>query len=87
MGTAVFQKSTNKPIEFQSKPRPGTCLKNAIAAGYPADDLEERTITLAEYLALVPKGFKAPKLTIDALAELLVEKKVLSAQDVEGKKK
>ena len=62
-------------------------MRNAVAAGFPPDDLEEREISLADYLALAPRATRIPAIDLDGLATLLVEKKILTAQDVEGKKK
>lgn len=87
MGTAVFHKSTGEPIEFQSSPRPGTCIENAIAVGFRRDDLEEREISLEEFFALIPKTQNPPRLSIDDLADLLVERGILAKADIDGKKR
>ena len=87
MGIAAVQKSTGTLIEWQSHATPGTCLQNALNAGFARGDVEEREISYNGARALFPPVVLPKKLSIDDLADLLVEKKVLSAQDVEGKKK
>ena len=87
MGVGAFLKSTGKPLEWQGSPTPGTLRANAAAAGFDQGDVEEREMSFTDFIAIAPKHVKAPVLTIESLAELLVEKKFLSAQDVEGKKK
>lgn len=60
-GRATIQKSTGKLIEFQSGDAPlGTLTQNAINAGFPAGDVEEKYITEAEFKTLMPKP-PAPK--------------------------
>jgi hypothetical protein len=60
-GRASLRKSTGKLIEFQSGDAPlGTLTQNAINAGIPKDDIEEKYITQAELDALMPKP-PAPK--------------------------
>ena len=87
MGRAIFQKSTNRPIEYQGSPRPGTLLRNAVVAGFDSSDTEEREISFADYLVLLPAPVRAPTLTLEALTELLVERNVVSRQDIDGKKR
>ena len=62
MGIAVFRKSTNRPIEWQSSPRPGACLANAVANGHPANDLEERTMDLQTFNAAAAAFLPPPPL-------------------------
>lgn len=55
-GRAAIRKSTGKLIEFQSGDAPlGTLTQNAINAGIPANDIDEKYITEAELKALMPK--------------------------------
>ncbi len=44
-----IEKSTSKVIEMQSNATAGTLIKNAVSAGYHANDVEERVITQAQW--------------------------------------
>ena len=44
-----IQKSTGKLIEMQSDATEGTLIQNAVDAGFPLDDIEEREITPEEW--------------------------------------
>jgi len=55
-GRAAIQKSTGKLMEFQSGDASlGTLTQNAINAGFLQNDIEEKYITEAELIALMPK--------------------------------
>ena len=42
-------KATNTLLEHQSRATPGTCLKNAQAAGFAVDEVEEREVSAEEW--------------------------------------
>src|SRR3990167_1529346 len=44
-----LDRKTGKLIEYQSKATPGTCLINAISAGYTEENVEERQVSLDEW--------------------------------------
>ncbi len=62
------RKSDGKLIEMQSDATHGTLIKNAVTAGYNADDVEEREITPEEYAALT-----APSASETRRAEIIAE--------------
>jgi hypothetical protein len=59
------QKSTGKLIEAQGKATPGTLLANATAAGYAADDIEEKVVTDAEFAVLRRNTREAETTNVD----------------------
>jgi len=46
------EKSTGKILEMQSHATEGTLIQNAVNAGYVATDVEEKIITVDEWVAL-----------------------------------
>lgn len=65
-GRALIRKSTGKLIEFQSGDRPlGTLTKNAVNAGIPENDIEEKYITVTEFQALMATSSPKPEPEID----------------------
>ena len=54
MGRASFQISTDEHLGYQDHARSGSLIANAVSSGLLAQDVEERTITLPEFLALLP---------------------------------
>lgn len=80
-----IQKSTGLLIEMQSLATAGTLLKNALAMGYAADDVEERTTTDQEFKVLAaaqasPQPPSGP--TVTDLIAALKTKGVISDSDV-----
>ena len=86
MGIAAFQKSTGRMIEWQSRATPGTCRQNAVNAGFASDDVEERELSIAEAMATIPPTTEPRRLLLDDLADLLVERGIVTRQDIDGQK-
>ncbi len=51
-GQLCLNTKTNDIIEYQSRSEVGTCTANALAAGVKSQDIEERTVTEAEWKLL-----------------------------------
>ena len=59
-GQVCLEKGTGKLIEYQSRGRPDTCTQNAMKSGYPAGQIEERTISNNEMQALLEQQVMQP---------------------------
>ena len=70
-----LRKSDGAFIEAQSHATAGTLIANAVAAGYSASDIEEREVTAAECLALMPSPTKDERavMAIDSADRLQFE--------------
>ena len=56
-------------IEYQSAGTSGTCTKNATSNGIPAADIEERTVTAAEWVAIKDVHIDQPAKTAQQAKE------------------
>lgn len=56
----ICVKISGELIEAQSDATAGTLLKNALAAGYLAGDIEEREISAQEWMAMLDSQRPAP---------------------------
>lgn len=83
------QKSTGLLIEMQSLATEGTLLKNAVAMGYDANDIEERVSTDQEYKVLVAAQTPLappPEPTVTELITALKTKGVIADSDIASAK-
>ena len=66
-----INKRTNKVIERQDDSTPGTLTENAVRAGVPRGDIDEKVVTEAEYRTLRgPDPVRPPDPVLAKLAEL-----------------
>jgi len=56
-----FIKATGEPLEMQVSARAGTVLSNALLHGYDATEVEEREVSLEEWVAIREEWFDKPK--------------------------
>lgn len=83
------QKSTGLLIEMQSLATEGTLLKNAVAMGYAANDIEERVSSDQEYKVLVAAQTppaKSQEPTVTELITALKTKGVIADSDIASAK-
>jgi len=79
-------KATKQVIEMQSAATEGTLLKNAISAGYAADDVEENVVDAAGYAAALAEdpvyiaNQEAAAAVIKAKAEAVIKISELEAE-------
>lgn len=55
-----LERATGKILEYQAPGTPGICTQNLIAAGWHAHEIEERSVTAAEWEALNEAQVRQP---------------------------
>ena len=65
------QISTGTVLEMQSAATPGTLIANQVVAGYDASDLQEQTITPAQWQAMNPPPTPKPDPLVDLITTLI----------------